>query len=184
MSQQCGQKRARYPRAGGRGCSFSKPEEQRWERGWGGFERLNSKCNLAGLGKQAAAQIFLSRSILGGRWLINIMDPGIMGGFLPKESMVPSQKLPESGQFLHRPPEASVSCPISEYLRLYPLFCISMMPRMKGSWFVKAHQCKINKMYSNPVMVLFSPRDFNMIFQGYKQTFRAPVAKKTFKNCV
>lgn len=53
------------------------------------------------------------------------------------------------------------------------------MPRMKGSWFIKAHQCKINKMYSNPVMVLHSPRDLDMMSQGYKQTSRALVAKKT-----
>lgn len=135
------QKHTWYPRARGTGCSFSKPEE-RWERGWGRLERLNSKCDLAGLGKQAAAQCFLPCSILGGRWLINTMGPGTMGGLFPKKSMVPSQKLPfpESGQFQRRPPEASVSCPISEYLCLPPLFCISIMPRMKGSWFVKIHQ--------------------------------------------
>lgn len=53
------------------------------------------------------------------------------------------------------------------------------MPRMKWSCFVKAHQYKINKMYSNPVMVLCSLRDLDMISQGCKQTSRAPIAKKT-----
>lgn len=33
-------------------------------------------------------------------------------------------------------------------------------------------------MYSNPVMVLCSPRDLNMISQGCKKTARAPIAKK------
>lgn len=68
------------------------------------------------------------------RCLIYTMGTGTMGGLFPKENMIPSQKLPfpESGWFLHRPPEASVSCPIAEYLCLSPALGISVMPGMKG----------------------------------------------------
>lgn len=52
-----------------------------------------------------------------------------MGGLFPKESTPISEIIlfPESGQFLHRPPEASVSCPISERICLSILYFYSAL---------------------------------------------------------
>lgn len=58
-----------------------------------------------------------------------VAGPGIMGGLFPKESTPISEIIlfPESGQFLRRPPEASVSCPISECMCLSILYFYSAL---------------------------------------------------------
>ena len=163
------------------------PQRTRGADVGGMLERLNSKWGLAGLRprKTSCSSRFLNLFNPRRQMVNSHLWPRHYGWALPKGKHRPiSQPFPESGQFLHRPPEASVSCPISEYLPLPPLFCISVMPRMKGSWFVKAHQYMINKMYSNPVTVLCSLRHLDMIFQGYKHTSRAPIAKRKFKHWV
>lgn len=108
------------PQAWGHRLLFQQSRRAELREGRRGLWRWNSICSL-GPRETSCSSGFLA--------LFYVAGPGIMGGLFPKESTPISEIIlfPESGQFLHRPPEASVSCPISERICLSILYFYSAL---------------------------------------------------------